>query len=510
MRHTSGQANCGRFGRVFHLGTACSAPALSLALPTAPALAQVQEVVIYGARMPTTLMDTQASVAVITEESLIEKDIQNIRDAFRLMGNVIDSDWVDSGFVIRGVNSEGLTPGLAPLASIYVDGAPQTVQGARRGLRGLWDVQQVEVYRGPQSTLSGRASLAGAIYLKTNDPTFEWDSAARATYGEHETAEVAVAGGGPLLDNVLAFRVAAEYQRRESDLNYQGYEMWDAFDDFKTDEYYQIRSKLLLTPGTGGTRALLSYSFGHDSPMYDDIAGPGFGFEYSDRRGDLNAATPVFQENRSADTHNATLEVTHPFSDALSFTSITSFSYTDMRRPSINAGTPGEIDIAVGYEKEKLATQELRLNYDGEALSWVAGLYAAYDQSRTDRMTNSPFGRIDYSRPKNFSCNLAVFGEATYEVAPGWEVTGGGRLDYEAQTRNYYALRDFDDPNTPDRLTIGESKNDQFTFLPKAGLVHRFMNEQSLGFTVQRGYRSGGAGVDPSDGSAYTFKPEYT
>jgi len=136
---------------------------------TAPAAQQqkLEDVVVYGARTSDSLLDTQASVGVLTSESIVEKDIQNLRDAFRLFGNVMDSDWVDAGFVIRGVSSEGLTPGGAPLATIYVDGAAQTVQGARRGLRGLWDVSQVEIYRGPQSTLSGRAALAGAIYQRS-------------------------------------------------------------------------------------------------------------------------------------------------------------------------------------------------------------------------------------------------------------------------------------------------------------------------------------------------------
>lgn len=89
------------------------------------------------------------------------------------MANVMDGDWADAGFIIRGVSSEGLVPGSAPLATLYIDGVQQTVRGARRGARGLFDVEQVEVYRGPQSTLSGRAAMAGAIYIKTKDPTFE-------------------------------------------------------------------------------------------------------------------------------------------------------------------------------------------------------------------------------------------------------------------------------------------------------------------------------------------------
>lgn len=477
----------------------------------APAVPQLEDVIVLGSRMPGTLLDTQASVGVLTGESIIEKDIQNVRDAFRLFGNVMDSDWVDAGFVIRGVNSEGLTPGGAPLATIYVDGAAQTVQGARRGLRGLWDVSQVEIYRGPQSTLSGRASMAGAIYIKTNDPTFDWQAGARATYGEDETAEGALLLGGPLSETV-AFRVAAEYQSRESDLNYPLYEPFAAFGDFSEDEYYQVRGKLLFQPeALNGGRAVLSYATAHDSPLYDDIAGPGLGFTYDQRRGDLNAGTPFFQENRSTDNQTVSLDVTYPLSDQLAFTNVTSYAYTDLDRPSINVGTPGEVFVALGHEKQTYATQEFRLNYGNAGLQWVAGIFAAYDEADVDRSSSNFFsgGRADVTRSKSIARNLAAFGEATYEFVPTWKGTLGVRLDYEEQSQRYFFQRDFTNPALVDVLRSGSSTNDEFTFLPKAGIVKQLDPAQSLGLTLQRGYRAGGAGVDPNDGSAYDFKPEF-
>jgi outer membrane receptor protein involved in Fe transport len=472
-----------------------------------------ETVIVQGTRIPQALQDVQASVGVLTELTIIEKDIQSIREAFRLFANVIDQDWVDAGFILRGVSSEGLTPGGAPLATIYVDGAAQTVQGARRGLRGLWDVSQVEIYRGPQSTLSGRAALAGAIYVKTNDPTFDWQMAAQATYGENATSEGAFMLGGPIVANRLAFRVAAEYQRSETDLNYPLYEQFARYDEFAEDEYYQFRGKLLFTPTfLNGGRALLTYAFAHDSPLYDDIAGPGLGFEYSERRGDLNAGTPFFQANRETDNHTAVFDVTTPFSDMLMFTSTTTYAFTRLDRSSINAGTPGEVYVANGFEDQTYVTQEFRLNFNSDRLQWVAGLYGAYEQSEIDQVTTNFFsgGRLDTSSPSSQTRNVAVFGEVNYEFVPTWKATLGGRLDYETQDQHYFFSRDFTNPALTDILRDGTSKNDGTTALPKLGIVKQLMPSQSIGFTVQRGYRSGGAGVDPNDGSAYEFKPEYT
>jgi iron complex outermembrane recepter protein len=473
-----------------------------------------EEIIVYGQKGRQTLQDTQASVAVVTTQEIVDKDIQNFRDAFRVMANVIDSDWVDSGFVLRGVNSEGLTPGGSPLASVYIDGAAQTVQGARRGARGLWDVEQLEVYRGPQSTLSGRASLAGAIYIKTKDPTFDWDAAARATMGSDETREAAVAFGGPIVADTLAFRISAEYQTRENDLNYPEYERYSRFDDFNEDKYWQVRGKLLFQPGGGdGLRAVLGYSMAHDSPLYDDVGGPLFGFEYSQRRGDLNFASPYFQEAREADNDNVSLEITLPISDAIGLTSITSWADTFLFIPSINEGTPGEQFVTRARQDQKLITQEVRLNYDSsDALQWVAGVYFSKEDQETNQRRIVPFsgGRTDFFGRQAEFTNAAVFGEATYRFAPQWKVVAGGRFDYTDSELESAASRDFFNPAFTDTGGGASASDSESTFLPKLGLVWDFAPSQSLGGTVQRGFRNGGAAVDLTDLSSYTFEPEYT
>ena len=486
--------------------------AIALAMLTSSALAQedeVDEIIIYGERTEKTLQDTAASVAVITADVINEKNIENFRDAFRLFGNVIDADWVDAGFVIRGVNSEGLTPGGSPLAAVYVDGAQQTVQGARRGARGLWDIQQVEIYRGPQSTLSGRAALAGAIYIRSKDPTFEWDFASRLTGGTDETAEGAIAFGGPI-SNSVAFRIAAEYQSRENDLAYPGFEQYVRFDDFIEDEYYQVRGKLLAN--FGDVETLLSYSFSHDSPIYRDIAGPGLGFEYAEQRGDFNL--PFFQDTREADNSTLSLQIQSPFGDALTFTSLTTFNDTDLEKPSINQGTPGEVFTSFGTDDQQLLTQEFRLNSTPSETGrqWVAGLYFQ-DESQDSNNRRSVFfggGREDFSLSKSALTNFAIFGEIVWPLSELWALTLGGRIDYTDTTADLFFARDNFDPGFPDTETTGSSSNDETNFLPKVGIERSLGDDRSIALTVQRGFRIGGAGIDGSDGSPFEFDAEYT
>lgn len=469
----------------------------------------LDEVVIYGARDANTLGDTSASVGVVNDQAIADNAIRTFRDAFRRLANVSDADFTDAGFVIRGVNSEGFVPGGEPLASLYVDGIQQTVNGTRRGSRGLWDVEQVEVYRGPQSTLSGRAALAGAIYLKSKDPTFEREARLSGTAGSDHLAGGAFMLNAPVVDDQLAIRLSGEYERSESDLDYRTYERFDRFDDFRTDEFLNLRGKVLLQPAEmPGTRALLTYSFSHDSPDSDDIAGPGLGlgFEFRDRRGDFN--DPVFAESRSADVHNVGLEVTHEITEALKLTSLTTYSSSNLNRPSVNEGTEGEINVTNGFQDERLATQEVRLNYAGERWDWVGGLYASYedDDSRSNR-TSFSF-RNDVSRSTAETANAALFGEATYEFVPTWRVTLGGRLDYTSQDSSEFFSRTQPLGGVTTVSTDFDSSFDEFNALPKIGIAKELTESQTVGATFTQGFRTGGSGLLRTTGEVYAYDPE--
>ncbi len=467
----------------------------------------LNQITVYGAKNATTLNDTSASVGIVTAQDISDSLLRDFRGAFRRLGNVMDADWVDAGFVIRGVNSEGFVPGGAPLASVYVDGVQQTIYGARRGARGLWDVQQMEVYRGPQSTLSGRAALAGAVYIKTKDPTFDKEAEVSLTVGSDDTVGTALMVNVPLIDEQLAVRFAGEFQRSKSDINYPLYEPFDLFDDFTTDTYYNLRGKVLFTPSEmPETKALLSYSFAHDAPTLDDIAGPGLGFEFDERRGDFN--DPVYTEVRSTDVHNVGLEVTHDFSDTLRLTSLTGFTHTLLDRPSINEGTPGETNVMLGDRTDLMGTQEVRLNYDTDGLRWVAGLYGSYEELDSQFNRTSFDYRNDISQSKWETTNLAAFGEVTYEFLPTWNVIVGGRLDYTAQDQTEFASRQQPLGGPINVQADFTSSIEEVNFLPKIGFSKDITEDHTAGFVFSQGFRTGGGGFDQVAAAPYTYEPE--
>jgi outer membrane receptor protein involved in Fe transport len=501
------------------------------------------ELVIYGDRTTEQADESNASLAVVPEEALEDATISTVRDAFGPVANVQTGDSALTGFVIRGINSEGQTPGLgAPLASFYIDGVQQTTEGTRRGARGTFDAEQLEIYRGPQSTLTGRAALAGAVYLKTNDPEFETSVDAQAKFGSDDRQSFGLAFGGAITDR-LAYRLSYESYSKDNDIDYPSYEGYSGQDDISTDEYETIRGKLLWKPmGDDSTRVLLSYSHSYDNPVPDLVAGDDGGADviavsdgYSDMRGDINGALStsypllgaygptleflgipasaqlglltVLEEVRDTTVDSTGLEITHEINPNLTFTSMTGWSRSETDVRSMNHGDDGEVTFAAAEQVQSLATQEFRLNYVSEGLTWVGGAYFGWetrDTWRDGNYFNSGF-LFDQTQPMFLGVdqeteietfNAALFGEVAYDFAPGWTVIAGGRIDHIDETTEQTISgvdQDYDFDDT--------------VFLGKLGLGYELANSDRVTLIVQQGYRPGGAGLTGT-GDSYEFDAE--
>lgn len=364
----------------------------------------LQPIQVYGARNTTTLSGTTSSVAILNAQSLADSQIRTTQDTYRRMANVMDSATVNSGFVIRGMSSEGLVASGGPAGSIYIDGILQTRYNARFGSRNLWDVEQVEVYRGPQSTLSGRAAMTGAVYIKSKDPTFEKEAVLSSTVGSDDLVGGAFMFNTPVVEDEIALRMSGAFERSRAQPDYSNFYIYDNYSDLITDISGTFRAKMLVTPAElPETRALLTYSYSKDRPN-DALVGLYSG------RGDFNNSPVTYTEYRWTEVHNLGLELTHDISDALRITSQTGFQYGINNRRSIDYGTPGLINGITGEDDNSIFTQELRLNYEGEKWKWVTGIYGSHERwvGATDIVAFNLYQQNDTQRRQ--TSNLAIFG----------------------------------------------------------------------------------------------------
>lgn len=332
----------------------------------------LDKVVVTGQKLTRDLQLTPDSVTVLTSDDLREAGVEDLRDAFRLAPNIdySPSNNGNNGFTIRGINSEGVgAPGTnqQPLSSLVIDGAVQSLEGVRKGARGIWDVQSVEVLRGPQIS-QGRNALVGAVIVKTNDPSFDYEvngQMALDTQGE----ERAVTVNAPLNDQ-LSFRFSAESIEKNKDINYS-----DPNLSFLADEdYYSFRAKMLFMPDVlPNFSALLTWSRAHDDPAITAVSGP----DYFQRR-----LTQAFDgiETRVNDVDNVVLDLTYLFDSGIEVKSVSTLTETVTRfeapSPSFDRDeTREDLDIS----------QDFRASYqsdDGRLSVLVGGFYGNYRNNR--------------------------------------------------------------------------------------------------------------------------------
>jgi outer membrane receptor protein involved in Fe transport len=168
-------------------------PAIAVAALTAATVpVQAQEapatlptVQVIGEKMGRSEQDSVTAVTVFTAEEVAAKNRKTVLDLVSAVPNVTIGEF--GGIAnIRGSNGAG--PGFSSLAwkgatrartATIIDGVSQVWTGGNLLSNGLWDVEQLEVLRGPQSTMQGRSAVGGAIVLKTRDPSFKQEGAVR-------------------------------------------------------------------------------------------------------------------------------------------------------------------------------------------------------------------------------------------------------------------------------------------------------------------------------------------
>lgn len=433
-------------------------------------ISKIEKIMVKGQKIDRTLQETPASVAVITSQTIERENLNDFYDVLARTPNASGTD--GAGFNIRGIDAFGVTDGgSGGLASVYVDGAPVPYRIMQQGGFSTWDISQVEILRGPQSTLQGRNSLAGAVVMKTRDAVQEYDFKGRIGMGEYGTKEAAVAFGGGLIDDQLAFRVSAEKR------DFDGYNTNVATgneSDFDNNEFY--RAKLRYTPSAlPEFEAQLSFMHSENEKGIDWVMVES-GHEdypinniYDDRYVYLDS--PTFE---STDSDLYILNLNYDLSNEWSFSSISTYSDAEYSYEwDGDASMQAPQSILTDTRTDKTTTQELRFTYEGDKLSGLIGFYYSdldvFDSSGGERgitfaqlgvrsLLTAPaeYGGLGLAntladqvlqfyagadpvyigQSSDFTQKVktkALFADFTYEVNAAWDVFAGLRYDKEQQ-----------------------------------------------------------------------------
>ena len=421
--------------RALVLSGGVAALALGAALPALAQEATVEEITVTAQKRSENLQDIPLSVAAVEGESLQAMTAGG--EDILVLASKIPSLYAESSngrvaprFYIRGLGNADFDLAASQPVSIIMDDV--VMENVVLKSTPLFDVDRVEVLRGPQGTLFGRNTTAGIVKFDTARPSDVLEGRATATYGSFNTFTFDGGIGGPIVDGKLSARLSLLAQHRSDwiDNGYTGKK--DALGGF--DER-AVRLQLLFTP-TDELSALFSVRSrsldGTSAVFRANILSPGSNSLNANYDRDKVYFDGGGDNPQAYDGWGSSLKVEYSFPGA-TLTSITAFETTDgYSRGDIDGGNmvtgPGFIpfpsDTTDGIKDLDQFTQEIRLASDNDGpMTWQVGAF--YFDSTAELRTDPGFVAPTLLRHENTS--WAVFGQGTYQLTDALRLTGGLR-----------------------------------------------------------------------------------
>jgi len=482
----------------------------------------LEEVIVTARKRDETFLNAPVSVDVFTEKTIEAAGIQRPADFIAMVPNMqlVETQNAGTSFVVlRGIsqarNSE-------PSVAVLVDGVLETNPAEFN--QELFDIQQIEVLKGPQGALYGRNAIGGAIIIRTRAPSDEFEGNARLDYGNGNSTRAQLALSGPINDaKTLKYRASFNFYNTDGFLE-------NTYLNQKADPArdYSGRMRLLWDPNdvfTGDLRVsidrLETRGFYFVIPRADE-ANP-----FSIISDANNTTTPITANNTGEDNRdlaNVSLKLdvktaAGVFSsisawdrtkeiitgDAFDFRPITqSFFYTffpTIGGPAIDLNQSQFLDV-------KAYSEELRFTANPVGgFSWIAGAYFVHTDRfiSTGNMVDEGLGVFPiYQQPRFGGVNpsatfladtqkqdaWALFADATYEITSQWEFDAAARYDEDTRKN----ITDTPTAFLPDPSAFtGEVRKHTWDALqPKGTLRYKPADNLTFYGGWSRGFRSGG------------------
>ena len=496
----------------------------------------LEEVMVTAQKRVESLQDVPVSVSALSGEKINDAGIQRIEDLSAYIPNfTMTESAVGNVAFIRGIGS-GINQGFEQSVGMFVDGI---YAGRSQQFRAPFlDVALVEVLKGPQGTLFGKNTIAGAVNITTAKPTDEFEASISALYEpEHGEQELSLVVSGPLSDTVsgrLAVRKAT----------FDGYlkNTISGKDEANRDEEI-IRATLRWTPADD-LEVLAKFETGsfdvegrtiQVSSADGVFAGKSLGDEITAMFGDkedgiindTKASRGFDPEVTNTEYDNVTITVNYDMGEH-TLTSITGYSsYDFFENGDVDFTALALLDNSFDQQFDQFS-QELRITSpQGETFEYIAGLY--YQQTELDNLTQTPtllaevgIGAPGFNRNRTFAQETdtwAAFFQSTWSISDTLRLTTGLRYSSEskeAQQALYNAdfrtntvnpaldgvsgailgsvVHDYDEDRSEDNLT------------PAVNLQYDFTPDIMVYASATKGFKGGGYNEAESSGIVERFE----
>jgi iron complex outermembrane receptor protein len=379
--------------------TAPAAPAAD------PAAEQYGDIVVTANKRAENLLSVPVSVTAVSGDQLVNKGIYSVQDLVKVTPGL---SYVESGrsipvFSLRGVGYFDQSIAARPTVSVYVDEAPIPFPVEAKGA--AFDLQRVEVLKGPQGTLFGQNATGGAINYIAAKPTSTLTAGATASFGRFDTFDGQAYVSGPLTDTLRA-RVAVrgvrsgDWQRsytRDDTIGAQRFLQGRVLLDWKPTDNLTVSLNVNGWHDGSDTQAPQYRAFVPGSPSRVAVVPNLISYPIAPENGraaDWNPGTPYRADN---DFWQASLRADYVTSGGVTLTSLSSYSWAKINQLAEGDGTSLMNLDALLTGRLKSFSQELRAAGDIGPVSFIAGLNYEADDTRQAQGIDITYSSTAYS-----------------------------------------------------------------------------------------------------------------
>ncbi len=471
------------FGALAALLASTSAYAQTGAPAPTQEASSLDDIIVTASRREQSLQDVSIAVTALGEERLNNAQVNNLADLQTIVPSVnFGNDFNQAKIFIRGVGANTSTTGSSTGVALHVDGA--YVARAEAQLTSLFDVERVEVLRGPQGTLYGRNAVGGSVNVITAKPSDVLEGYGRLTVGNYNALITEVAVGGPITDGIQ-FRIAGKTEGRDGfgenpftggdvdDLNRRMVRGQLNF-DFTPDVSLLLSGEYFRQDDSSGAIHYLRAAF----PGIARLPSLGVGGYATDPRDLASEVQPGTETESFAFTSTFRANI----NENLSFTNITNFRsfetslFQDLDLSAVqSAFTLNGVNSTVQerrIDSEQFST-ELQLNYDTDFVNLVLGGYYFEEQQ-------NPIDNVGFGRATGLPGTPAILARDNVPLATAYEFCGYG----PGNTTGGSAIQ------TPKRVCVSSDLQTEATALfGQATFDLGMLSEQLSGFSIKLGGR---------------------
>ncbi len=493
----------------------------SAAIAFAPASVSAQEVdsdtratndasdgpiVVTARRREERITDVPLSITAVSGEQLSKSGTLDITEIGQEVPNLTlevsrGTNTTLTAF-IRGVGQQDPVAGFEAGVGLYVDDV--YLNRPQAAVLDIYDVERIEVLRGPQGTLYGRNTIGGAIKYVTARLPEDTSVKIRGTYGSYDQADLIISASTPLTDNLRIGASGARLSRGgfgdnlvQPGVENYNKDVWAARGTIEFDNgplFIRLSGDYVKDDSDPrqGTRLIPGLLSG--APVLDDVY---------DTRSGLNVV------DQEVEAYGGALQIAVEVSDTITLKSITGYREDKSTTPIDFDSLPAaDLDVPAIYENDQLS-QEFQLLYEGDRLNGVIGAYyldanafTAFDVAlfTTGTLISLPglnaqtLGDVDTE-------TFSVFGDFTYDFTDRLSVSLGGRYTWDKRSSRILrttfigGFSDLFPPSTaiPIAVTSDFEGSETFKeFTPRASISFKPNQNHNIYFTYSKGFKGGG------------------